>query len=70
MKNSSKKEIINRVVEAIRTTQGNSTEIIPISLTWRHTPLISSKKIQVKESLVANITYIQNKTINHTHPKC
>jgi hypothetical protein len=53
MKNSGKKEIINRVVEAIRTTQGNSTEIIPISLTWRDTPLISSKEIQVKESLVA-----------------
>ena len=71
MKNSSKKEIINRVVEAIRTTRGNSTEIIPISLTWRDTPVTSLKEIQVKESLVANITYIQNKTINQTeHPKC
>lgn len=66
MKNSDKKEIINRVVEAIRTTQGNSIEIIPVSLKWRDTPLISSKEIQVKESVVANITYIQNKTINQT----
>jgi hypothetical protein len=61
----------NRVVEPVRTTQGNSTEIIPISLTWRDTLLISSKEIQVKESLVANITYILNKAINQTHhPKC
>jgi len=40
MKNTGKEEIINRVVEAIRTTQGNSTEIIPVSLTWRDTPYI------------------------------
>jgi len=40
MKNTSKVEIINRVVETIRTTQGNSTEIIPVSLTWRDTPYI------------------------------
>jgi hypothetical protein len=71
MKNSGKKEIIIGVVEAIRTIQGNSAEIIPISLTWRDTPRISSKEIQVKESLVANITCIHNKTINQTqHPKC
>jgi hypothetical protein len=32
MENSGRKEIINRVVEPIRTTQGNSTEIISVSL--------------------------------------
>jgi hypothetical protein len=45
MKNTSKEEIINRVVEAIRTTQWKFTEIIPIIPTWKGNPLVSSKKI-------------------------
>jgi hypothetical protein len=45
MKNSGKEEITNRVVESIRTTQGKSTESIPISLTWKdsHTPTKESE---------------------------
>ena len=66
MKNSGKKEVIIEWWKEIGTTQGSSTEISLISLTWRHTPLIASKKIQVKESLVADIIYVQNKTINQT----
>ena len=49
------------MVEAIRTTQQKSTEIIPVIPTWKHNPLISSKEIQVKESLVTNINDFKNK---------
>jgi len=54
LKNSGKEEIANRVVEALRTTQGKSTESISISLTLKdnHT---QTKESQVHKSSVANI---------------
>jgi hypothetical protein len=70
MTNSGKEEITNRAVEAVRATQGKSTEIIPISLTRKvtYTPIRAS---QVKKSSVANITAIKNVTINQTQQlKC
>ena len=58
-------------MEAIRTTQQKSTEIIPVIPTWKHNSLVSSKEIQVKESPVTNVTDLKNKTINQTqHPRC
>jgi hypothetical protein len=68
--NSGKEEITNRVVEAIRASQGRSAESIPISLTRKenHTP---TKESRVEKSSVANITGIKNVTINKTQqPKC
>jgi hypothetical protein len=63
--NSGKEEIANRVVEAIRASQGKSAESIPISLTRKedHTP---TKESRVEKSSVANITVIKNVTVNKT----
>lgn len=57
-------------MEAIRATQGKSTESIPISLTRKdnHT---ATKESQVEKSAVANITGIKNVTVDQTQQlKC
>jgi phosphotransferase system IIA component len=62
MKNSGKEELTSRVVEAIRSTKGICTEIIPINLTWKANTLTSTKGSQVKICLGTDTVDIKNET--------
>jgi hypothetical protein len=50
-------------VEAIRSTKEKSTEIIPVSLTWKDNPVTSTNESQVKISSLTNIIDIKNKQL-------